>query len=147
MVFKCKLENEFRSEILMDSIWYVVFGGAIGTVSRYWATLILAAWLGDSFPFGTVFVNLVGSFLIGLLAGLPMGFSTLPQPMRLLLVIGFLGGFTTFSSYSFNTFQLLQQGAWFKAGLNAFGSVFVGIIALYLGYFLMHYTYASMGKG
>lgn len=128
-----------------DSL-YVVFGGALGCLVRYWCTQWATILWGNQFPYGTVLVNILGCFLIGLLAGLPQGFSFLPYPLRLLLVIGFLGGFTTFSSYTFNTFELLQTGQVFKAAFNALGSVFIGLIALYIGYFVIQLAYASISK-
>ncbi len=108
-------------------------GGFVGAIARY----ILAVWIGQrwgrSFPLGTFVVNITGSFLIGLLMTLMAERFTENPQWRLLLVVGFLGAYTTFSTFEFETGALLKDGEWLYAGLNMIGSVIVGFIALKLG--------------
>jgi CrcB protein len=108
-------------------------GGFVGAITRY----ILAVWIGQrwgrSFPLGTFVINVTGSFLIGLLMTLMAERFTENPQWRLLLVVGFLGAYTTFSTFEYETGGLLRDGEWLYAGLNVIGSVFVGFIALKLG--------------
>jgi len=100
---------------------YVLIGGAAGSLLRYSAGLLL--------PSGTFFVNMTGSFLIGLIATLlPSG-----SPWRLLLITGFLGGYTTFSAFQWELLSAFQNGAPWLAALNAAGSVLLGFAACYAG--------------
>ena len=104
----------------MFHILLVAIGGATGSVARYLTGLAMTRLLGPPFPWGTITVNIVGSFAIGLLAELVARKVSAPVEMRLLLVVGFLGGFTTFSSFSLDTLALVERGA----ALSAF--VYVG---------------------
>jgi CrcB protein len=117
----------------MDKVLLVFIGGGAGSVCRFW----LASWLGDRFgpifPFGTLAVNLIGCFLIGLIAGLPSASASVPPFARLLLMTGFLGGLTTFSTYEYESFLLLSQGDIAKALLNLGGSMVLGLLALLVG--------------
>ncbi len=111
----------------------VMLGGAGGSLTRY---LVGAAIMNRSaarFPFGTVFINITGSFLIGLLMTL-LTERLNPHPgWRLILVVGFLGGYTTFSSFEWETFGLMRDGARWLGLLNAVGSVVLGYFAVWLG--------------
>ncbi len=111
----------------------VALGGAAGSVLRYWLGLLLAGWLGTAFPWGTLLINIGGSFIIGWLA---TGATPEANTMRLLLMVGFCGGFTTFSSFSLQTLELLQQGAWVAAWANMIGSVAFCMGAVTLGWAL-----------
>jgi len=108
-------------------------GGFIGAVTRY----IIAVWIGQrwgrSFPLGTFFINVSGSFLIGLLMTL-MAERFIENPAwRLFIVIGFLGAYTTFSTFEYETGMLIRDGEWLYAGLNVTGSILLGFAALKLG--------------
>ncbi len=108
-------------------------GGFAGAIVRY----MVAVWVGErwgrSFPLGTFIINVTGSFFIGLLMTL-MTERIIENPQwRLLLVVGFLGAYTTFSTFEYETGALLRDGEWLFASLNVVGSVIVGFVALKLG--------------
>ena len=117
----------------MMNMLIIGIGGALGAVSRYGIALWIGQRWGRSFPLGTFVINVSGSFLIGLLMTLlAERFSVNPQ-WRLLLVVGFLGAYTTFSTFEYETGALLKDGEWAFAMLNVVLSVVVGFIALKLG--------------
>lgn len=118
--------------------FYVFIGGGLGAVCRYGVTTAVGMLLGGMFPWGTLIVNLVGSLLMGVVLGalLPLAKSLqlLPDSLRLLLTVGFLGGFTTFSSFSMETLTLLRGDSFFLAAVNVVGSIVLGLAAAYIGY-------------
>jgi len=114
------------------NVLLVAIGGAIGAAARYLAGLWIAARFGAGFPWGTFFVNVTGSFLIGIVLVL-VERGTLPSEARLFLAVGILGGYTTFSSFSYETLQLLNGGDIRPVLLNVFGQLFVGLLVVYLG--------------
>ncbi len=118
--------------------FYVFIGGGLGAVCRYGVTTAVGMLLGGMFPWGTLIVNLVGSLLMGLVLGalLPLAKSLqlLPESLRVLLTVGFLGGFTTFSSFSMETLTLLRGDSFFLAAVNVVGSIVLGLAAAYIGY-------------
>jgi len=117
----------------MANILIIGIGGFIGAIARYGMALWIGQRWGRSFPLGTFVINVSGSFLIGLLMTLfSERFLVNPQ-WRLLLVVGFLGAYTTFSTFEYETGALLKDSEWMFAGLNVVLSVFVGFIALKLG--------------
>jgi CrcB protein len=123
----------------MDMVWIGV-GAAVGANARYYVGQWVAAWLGVSFPAGTLIVNLSGSFLIGVIATL-LGERLLVDPhWRLLLVVGLLGGYTTFSSFSFEVVTLLQADRWLAATAYVLASVVLGLVACLLGIGLVRAT-------
>lgn len=108
-------------------------GGFLGAVTRYGVGLWIGQRWGRSFPLGTFFINITGSFLIGLLMPLlTERFLANPQ-WRLFLAVGFLGAYTTFSTFEYETGTLIRDGEWLIACLNVFLSVIVGFVALKLG--------------
>jgi CrcB protein len=117
------------------NVLLVAVGGAIGTVLRYLAGVWIMTHLGPGFPWGTFFVNVSGSFLIGVFLVLTEG-GVLPAETRLFLAVGVLGGYTTFSTFSYETLQLLASGGLGPALLNALGQLLAGFIAVYLGVIL-----------
>jgi CrcB protein len=117
----------------MANILIIGIGGFLGAVTRYGMAVWIGQRWGRSFPLGTFIINVSGSFLIGLLMTL-MTERIIENPQwRLLLVVGFLGAYTTFSTFEYETGALLKDSEWLFAGLNVIGSVFVGFIALKLG--------------
>ncbi|MCB0305134.1 MAG: fluoride efflux transporter CrcB [Calditrichaeota bacterium] len=108
-------------------------GGCCGALLRYWISgRVYAAFAGSDFPSGTLAVNLIGSFVLGLIAGLADHYIIHPN-LRLFLTIGLLGAFTTFSTFSYETVMLMQVNSFYKAFLNVFVSVLVGLMAAFLG--------------
>ena len=117
---------------------WVTLGSALGGAARYWCSGVIATRFGESFPWGTILVNVVGSFLIGLVATLtdPDGRLLLGPTARQFLMIGLFGGFTTFSSFSLQTLNLVQDSEWLQAGGNIIGSVVLCLLAVWLGHLL-----------
>lgn len=117
----------------MERYLLVALGGALGSVLRYG----LGAWVqglwGPSFPYSTLLVNLLGSFLIGLVLRFSLE-GILSGEGRLFLAVGVLGGFTTFSTFSYELLALVQGGEWAKALLYAGLSLFLGFLMVFLGY-------------
>ncbi len=122
----------------MQAYVWVAVGSMLGGVARYWCSGLIAARVGETFPWGTLFVNVLGSSLIGALAALsePESRLYLSPAARQLLMIGLLGGFTTFSSFSLQTLALIRDGEWLAAALNVAGSVFLCLLGVWGGYAL-----------
>lgn len=118
-------------------ILYVAIGGAVGSVVRFKLSgLVLRQFIGWTFPISTFVINIVGCFAIGVLAGLGEKHEWLSTDLRLLLITGLLGGFTTFSAFGLETFVLLRQGAVTMAFLYILSSVMVGLLLLMCGFWL-----------
>ncbi len=115
-------------------LWYVAIGSALGGVSRY----LLGGWVqrlsGGVFPMGTLLVNLSGSFLLGLIYRYAVDSTAVSAEMRILLTIGFCGGYTTFSTFSYETAKLLEDGDWTRAALYVGGSVLLSLAAMFTGF-------------
>ena len=114
----------------------IALGGALGSVGRYWFSGVVARQFGETFPWGTLLVNVSGSFAIGFLAALadPGGRRVIGPTGRQFLMYGICGGYTTFSSFSLQTLELLRDGEWLRAGGNAAASVGFCLVAVWLGY-------------
>ncbi|CCG06972.1 fluoride efflux transporter CrcB [Pararhodospirillum photometricum] len=114
----------------------IAVGSALGGVLRYWMSGWVAAQTGQTFPWGTLAVNILGSFVIGLFATLtaPEGRWLVPGEIRQFFMTGVCGGFTTFSSFSLQTLALAQDGQWLWAGLNVVGSVVLCLLGVWLGH-------------
>jgi len=117
----------------MGQLLFIAAGGALGAVSRYGVSSAVYQLLGRGFPYGTLAVNLLGSFLIGLLSIWLIERFNLSPEWRAAILIGFLGAFTTFSTFSLETLTLIEQSAYLKAGLNMLISVTTCLIAVWLG--------------
>ena len=122
----------------MPPLLLVMFGGAIGAGFRYHIGTVALRNLGPAFPWGTWIVNLLGGFLMGILAGsLARQFTVAEgEPLRLFLGVGVLGGFTTFSAFSLETANMLVRGQAVTAAAYAVSSVAGSVLALFLGLFL-----------
>ena len=111
----------------------VLAGGAVGCLARFVVGTAIIARLGGRFPYGTVFINITGSFLIGFAMTFLTERSDLSPNWRFLIVVGFLGGYTTFSSFQWETLNLMKDGSRWLGFLNGFGSLIVGYAAVWLG--------------
>jgi CrcB protein len=116
-------------------IW-IALGGALGSVARFWCSGVAARLFGETFPWGTIIVNVAGSFIIGFFATLtgPDGRVFADTLTRQFVMMGILGGYTTFSSFSLQTLALLQDGEWWLAGANIVLSVVACLLAVWAGY-------------
>lgn len=126
------------SEMLGVYFWIAV-GSALGGVSRYWASGVAARLIGETFPWGTLIINVLGSFIIGFFATLtgPDGRVYVHAIARQFVMIGFCGGFTTFSSFSLQTLNLMNDGEWLRAGGNIGASVMCCLIAVWAGHMVV----------
>lgn len=113
----------------------IAVGGALGTVARYFLSGVIADAFGQTFPWGTLIVNVSGSFVIGLFAALtgPDGRFLVSGMTRQFVMIGICGGYTTFSSFSIQTLNLANDGEWLYAGANIAGSVVLCLIFVWIG--------------
>lgn len=120
----------------MYSYFWIAAGSALGGVARYWCTGVAIRLFGESFPWGTMFINVLGSFVIGFFATISGadGRWLVGSDVRLFVMVGLCGGYTTFSSFSLQTLQLLQRNEWWSAGLNVTGSVVLCMLAVWLGH-------------
>ena len=110
----------------------IALAGALGTLARYGTGVVSVAAFGTSYPYGTFFVNVLGSFLFGLVAGFPR----LSVEWQIILLTGFLGGFTTFSAFAFENFKLLEQHRHITFFVNVAGQNVLGIAAVLAGFAL-----------
>ena len=120
----------------MNQVLAIAAGGAAGSVLRFWMSTWVHSFAGRSFPYGTLAVNVIGCLLMGLLFVLLVERMSGSALWRAALLIGVLGGFTTFSSFSIETFNLLEQGDYLKAGVNALSSLVLCLGATWAGVIL-----------
>ena len=120
----------------MQKVFLIGMAGFVGTLARYGLSGIIARRFGETFPAGTLVVNLIGCFLAGVLFYLMQERFLMNQTMRTVVMIGFLGGFTTFSSFGLQTFTLLRDGELWFAALNIVGSNLLGLLMVLAGYTL-----------
>jgi CrcB protein len=120
---------------MLNYVW-ISLGGAIGTAARFWLSGVVAQRYGQTFPYGTLAVNVTGSLIIGMFAALtePDGRWLVSPSFRQFFMIGICGGYTTFSSFSLQTLTLAQDGEWFRAGANSIASFALCLIAVWLGH-------------
>ncbi len=121
---------------MLKAYLVVMLGGAAGTGLRMWLSGIFDAKYGDAFPVGTLVVNVLGCFVIGTFAALtgPEGVIITSPLTRQMVTIGVLGGFTTFSSFGLQTYNLMAGGDWLRAGLNAMLSLVLCLLAVWIGH-------------
>ena len=118
----------------MNQLLIIAFGGAAGAILRFLVSTGFYQWFGRGFPYGTLLVNVIGSFLMGLLTEtLVLQRITVALDYRAAILVGFIGAFTTFSTFSLETFYLLEQGQFSKAVLNVLISVSACLLAIWLG--------------
>ena len=128
-----RVQRAIERRTWVTTILVIALGAAVGANLRYGLSIWAARQWGAAFPYGTLLINVLGSFAIGVVMVLLTTRLAVSDMWRLLLVTGLLGGFTTFSTFSYETYGLLVSGSWFEAGLNIVGSVGLGMIGVFLG--------------
>ncbi|MDK9700437.1 MAG: fluoride efflux transporter CrcB [bacterium] len=116
----------------MEILW-VALAGVAGTLSRYGMTGVAYRILGDRFPYGTLLVNVIGSIVIGFVMHVGISTALLPKTVRVAVTIGFLGAFTTFSSFSYETIRILEERMWGMATLNIASNVVLSLLGCWIG--------------
>ena len=120
----------------MKLFWAIAAGAAVGGVSRYYLASSLQQRLGAAFPWGTLVVNVTGSLLLGFLIRYALATPAISVEVRALLTTGFCGGYTTFSTFSFETAALIEEGQYERAGAYVLGSVVLSLLATICGFIL-----------
>lgn len=121
---------------MLKQILLVGLGGGIGSIFRYLVSIWSLRRFAMDFPLATFIVNITGCLLIGFLIGLSVRFNWLDQYMKLLLITGFCGGYTTFSTFSLENWGLFEAGAYTHLILNVLGSILIGVLAVWVGLIL-----------
>jgi len=116
------------------SVLLVALGGALGSVARWGLSGLVQRWTGSPLPWGTFVVNAIGSLAIGFVTALALERALVAPGTRLFIITGVLGGFTTFSAFSYETFALLREGQWLAAAGYSLGSLVLGVAAVVAGY-------------
>lgn len=117
----------------MQKYFYIAVGGAFGSIARYWVGSTVASRLGTKFPYGTFVINLTACVMIGFSLTFLAKRTGLNPAWRFLVPIGFIGAYSTFSTYEWETLSTLRSGAFLEASLYAFGSLILGLVAIWLG--------------
>ena len=120
----------------MRQLLLVGFGGFLGSIARYLVAKLNLTWNFHGIPMGTLTVNILGSILIGFFLGIFVNSDLINTNLKLFVVVGFCGGFTTFSSFTNENFILIQNGQFLTAFAYILGSVLVGILSVYIGYLI-----------
>lgn len=117
----------------MEKFLLISVGAVFGANFRYWIGDWAAQKFGTSFPFGTLIINFTGCLLIGLFLTLATERWMIDARWRLLFSVGFLGAYTTFSTYAYESLNLLIKGQWLAGSINIFGSAFLGLLGVWIG--------------
>jgi len=123
----------FLSKPEMSIYIALALAGSVGAISRYWVLKTTYSWLGDNFPYGTLMVNVSGSLVMGFLTVVLVHRFNVSQEIRLALLVGFLGSFTTFSTFSMDTIHWIENGAILKALIYVFLSVIACVLGAWAG--------------
>jgi len=129
----------------VDRVVLVALGGGVGSVLRYLTSGLAARWLGLDFPYGTLIVNVTGSLLIGVVQALAEEAAVLPEPARLFLSAGVMGGFTTYSAFSYETMRLIELDALGRAVINVVVTTLVCLSVCALGLAAGRYVVSLKG--
>lgn len=130
------LDNKILTKSMSSLVYlWIALGSALGGVARYWCQGVAARLIGDTFPWGTLIVNIVGCTFIGFFATIvePDGRILVSPTFRRFVMVGICGGYTTFSSFSWETLSLARDGQWTKAAGNILGSVVLCMVGVWLG--------------
>lgn len=125
--------------------WWVALGGAAGSVARYLLGYAIQQRIGPGFPIGTLIINITGSLLLGFLWRYAIGTEASPE-LRALLTTGFCGGYTTFSTFSYETAVLIEGGEWRRAALYAALSVVLALVGTFAGFGLARQLLVARGR-
>ena len=120
----------------MKIFWAIAMGAAAGGVSRYYLASAIQQRMGASFPWGTLVINITGSLLLGFLIRYSLATPAISPEVRAMLTVGFCGGYTTFSSYSYETMVLIEDGEIGRAAMYSLGSVVLALVATFAGFML-----------
>lgn len=120
----------------MRTFWAVAIGAALGGVARYYLASAIQQRVGPTFPWGTLVINVSGSLLLGVLMRYALVTPSVSAELRAFLTTGFCGGYTTFSTYSYETATLLEDGQYGRAGTYALASVVLALVATFAGFVL-----------
>ena len=121
---------------MLSTYLWIALGGALGSMARFWLAAFVAEILGPQFPWGTIFINIVGSFVIGFFGTFsgPGGRLVASFNVRAFVMVGICGGFTTFSAFSLQTLDLARESRWLQAGGNVLMSVVICLLAVWAGH-------------
>jgi CrcB protein len=131
----------------MRNLWAVAIGAAAGGVARYFLGGMIQQRAGADFPFGTFVINVTGSLLLGFLLRYSLQSGAVSEELRLFLTTGFCGGYTTFSTFSYDTLMLVQDREYGRAGLYIAGSVLLSLIAAAIGFAAANYVVTMRAEG
>ncbi|HXT14902.1 MAG TPA: fluoride efflux transporter CrcB [Gemmatimonadaceae bacterium] len=131
----------------MRNLWAVAIGAATGGVARYFLGGMIQQRAGADFPFGTFVINVTGSLLLGFLLRYSLQSGAVSEELRLFLTTGFCGGYTTFSTFSYDTLMLVQDREYGRAGLYVAGSVLLSLIAVAIGFAAANYVVTMRAEG
>ncbi|HEV7705332.1 MAG TPA: fluoride efflux transporter CrcB [Gemmatimonadaceae bacterium] len=131
----------------MKIFWAIAVGAAAGGLSRFYLTLAMQQRFGDAFPWGTLLINITGSLLLGFIIRYAMTTPSMSLELRLMLTTGFCGGYTTFSSYSYETAVLLEKGEYGRAALYSMGSVVLALAATFAGFVIARAVLGARSSG
>lgn len=116
----------------MNYLW-IALGAIVGACARYFLSLLIARDFSSAFPYGTLIINVTGSLIVGFFLVFSTERVLLDPKWRLLVVIGFCGSYTTFSSYAYESFALVERGQWLLTGINILGSNALSLVAVFAG--------------
>jgi fluoride exporter len=128
----------------LSEVLFLALAGALGTLSRYGLSGLVQR-ISNDFPFGTLAVNVLGSLLIGFIMQIGLSTDLVPRSLRIIITIGFLGAFTTFSTFSYETIKYIEDSSWLLAALNIIANVTLSILAAFLGIILGRLTFGGAG--
>jgi fluoride exporter len=129
----------------MERLLFIALGGAIGTALRFLTSVLAARWFGTEFPYGTLIVNLVGAFAIGLVQQIGTETLLISGDVRLFLATGVMGGLTTYSAFSYETVRLVELGSWQHAWINVLVTTTLCLGLCYLGIAFGRFLLAPRG--